>query len=384
MTCALPLGIYRHSLTVTVDTGAVNASTIRGLSQSAGVIGTTDSTVLTASSGVVAWYGFGKQEEIYYRVTGTTSTTGTYTSTLATSTITPTAVAGVFNPGTIEITEVGQGHTTDTDMWLYDGDLNAIPCGGDDDNVGPPTSLQSRLSINLAAGTYYLAVSTYNLSNNQNSCVGTDNFLSGIVLDFPYAVTDSSTTIGSNLTFTVNDGTTMTQQVASKAAIFGVEWFRIQVGAPIAPAAYCFGTNANCPCANGGAAGNGCANSVNASGANLAATGSNSTSADSLVLTATGTPLHAPCLYFQGGSQVSTAFGDGLQCAGGPTVRLGTKISSGGTSSYPGAGDQSVSVRGGVIAGSARNYQAIYRDAGSFCTTDTFNLTNGVSVVWAP
>ena len=62
-------------------------------------------------------------------------------------------------------------------MWLYDSNFNAIPCGGDDDNLGPPTSLQSRLSINLTAGTYYLGVSTYNLANNQPSCAGVDNFL---------------------------------------------------------------------------------------------------------------------------------------------------------------------------------------------------------------
>ena len=34
--------------------------------------------------------------------------------------------------------------------------------------------------------------------------------------------------------------------------------------------------------------------------------------------------------------------------------------------------------------GSVRNYQVWYRNAAAFCTTDTFNLTNGVRARWTP
>jgi hypothetical protein len=390
MTCAQPLGVYRHTLTLTVNSGTVPTATIRGLNQTAGVIGTTDSTVLTSSAALVAWYGFGKQEEIYYRVTGTTTSTGTYTATLATSTITPTAIAGVFNPGTIVINCGGQGHTTDTDLWLYDSNLNAIPCGGDDDNPGPPSSLQSRLSINLAAGTYYMAISTYNLANNQPSCAGVDNFLTGLVLDFPNAVADSSTAVGTNLAFSITDGVNTVAQPATKALIFGVEWFRIQVGsAGPAPTPFCFGDGSGtaCPCANNGAAGNGCASSVNANGANLAATGASSIANDTLVLQGTGMP-NSSALYFQGTMQVGggagAAFGDGKRCAGGSVIRLGTTTNVAGASSYPGAGNPSVSVKGMCSAGDVRDYQCWYRNAAAFCTASTFNLTNGLEVTWIP
>src|SRR5204862_180169 len=49
---------------------------------------------------------------------------------------------------------------------------------------------------------------------------------------------------------------------------------------------FCFGdgSGAACPCANNGSNGNGCANSVNAAGANLTASGAASVSADTLVL----------------------------------------------------------------------------------------------------
>jgi hypothetical protein len=35
-------------------------------------------------------------------------------------------------------------------------------------------------------------------------------------------------------------------------------------------------------------------------------------------------------------------------------------------------------------AGDTRDYQVYYRDPASFCTSDTFNLTNGVQVTWGP
>jgi hypothetical protein len=154
----------------------------------------------------------------------------------------------------------------------------------------------------------------------------------------------------------------------------------------VAGTAYCFGDGTAavaCPCGNAGVAGNGCASSINANGANLNGAGNASISADSLVLTGSGMP-NSNALYFQGTTQIAAAFGDGLRCAGGTIIRLGTKLNTAGTSSYPVAGDLSVSVRGNVAAPGVRNYQAWYRNAAAFCTPSTFNLTNGYSVTWAP
>jgi len=96
------------------------------------------------------------------------------------------------------------------------------------------------------------------------------------------------------------------------------------------------------------------------------------------------------CLYFQGTALVSTGiypgstFGDGLRCAGGTVVRLGTKTNANGASQYPESGDPSVSVKGGVTSvGSVRLYQVWYRDQATFCQPETFNLTNALRVTWA-
>ena len=67
-----------------------------------------------------------------------------------------------------------------------------------------------------------------------------------------------------------------------------------------------------------------------------------------------------------------------------PAIRLGTKSNAGGSSSYPGAGDPSVSVRGAVVAPGTRDYQVWYRNAAAFCQPETFNLSNGWEVAWGP
>jgi len=155
-------------------------------------------------------------------------------------------------------------------------------------------------------------------------------------------------------------------------------------GSPVT--AFCFGTGGTaCPCGNAGLAGNGCASSVNANGANLASLGTPSISADTFVLAGFGMP-NSSALYFQGTTQANgglgTVFGDGLRCAAGSIIRLGTKNNAGGASQYPTGGDQSVSVRGANAAGTVRTYQVWYRNAAAYCTSDTFNLSNGLQATW--
>ena len=75
-------------------------------------------------------------------------------------------------------------------------------------------------------------------------------------------------------------------------------------------------------------------------------------------------------------------FGDGLRCASGTIIRLGTKTNVTGASQYPAAGDLSVSVRGAVLSPGTRTYQIWYRNAAAFCSPATFNLTNGLVVTW--
>ena len=153
---------------------------------------------------------------------------------------------------------------------------------------------------------------------------------------------------------------------------------------------YCFGDGSGvaCPCGNASSAGAaaGCLNSLGTAGT-LRGAGLASIASDSFQLRGSAM-ANSSALYFQGttqaGAGLGTVFGDGLRCAAGSVIRLGTKVNAAGQSTFPGAGDPSVSVRGAVPAGSTRTYQVWYRNAAAFCAAETFNLTNGLSVAWAP
>ena len=160
----------------------------------------------------------------------------------------------------------------------------------------------------------------------------------------------------------------------------------------IPPVAFCAGDGgaASCPCTSG-AVGHGCANSADASGALLSATGTSVP--DTLVLRSEFEPATALSIFLQGDAQLAshTAFGDGLRCVGGNLKRLYVANATGGVVSAPAAGDASISQRSAALGdplapGATRHYQVWYRDPDpTFCPAPagaTFNVGNGLSIVW--
>ncbi|MCY2959021.1 MAG: hypothetical protein NTY35_02560 [Planctomycetota bacterium] len=151
---------------------------------------------------------------------------------------------------------------------------------------------------------------------------------------------------------------------------------------------FCFGDGQGtpCPCGNNAAPGtnSGCRNSLGL-GALLRASGSASISSDTVRLDGSQM-LNGTALYFQGSAQfgggLGTVFGDGLRCAGGTIRRLAVRVNSGGASFLPSLGSPSISALGQVSVPGARSYQVWYRNAAAFCTSSTFNLSNGISLDW--
>ena len=70
----------------------------------------------------------------------------------------------------------------------------------------------------------------------------------------------------------------------------------------------------------------------------------------------------------------------------GAIIRLGPVQAASGLSQYPAVGQPSVSVRGQIPHGGAvtRVYQSRYRNVQSFCTPESFNISNGVVLEWLP
>jgi hypothetical protein len=230
-TAARPLGIYRHRLALTTTGTAGHVGAVLGLTQSATGIGTAVSVLQTSSSTTAPgrmnqWYGFGKQEEIYYRVSGVAATTADYVATL--ETITETPISGPnLPPGDIRFNTLGLT-TVDTDMWVYDSNFNAIAnFGNDDESVasgGTGGTLQGRFTRNFGPGTYYLAISRYNLANNQASATD-DDFRTGPVLDFPDAVLGTTTTTPTSFNVEIGSATVPVSYTDS----YGVSFIRFNV-----------------------------------------------------------------------------------------------------------------------------------------------------------
>ncbi|MBK7874219.1 MAG: hypothetical protein IPJ77_00430 [Planctomycetes bacterium] len=163
---------------------------------------------------------------------------------------------------------------------------------------------------------------------------------------------------------------------------------RLVPGGLVTP--FCFGDGldaahtTNCPCGNTGAAGNGCGNSVVASGANLSTTGT--TGLDTIALQGSGMPASVSCIYLQGTALDDAVFGDGVRCTGGTLLRLRTRTNVSGASAFPDSTDTiTLSARGGVSPGSGavRYYQTYYRNSAAlYCPPETFNVTNGIVILW--
>ena len=166
------------------------------------------------------------------------------------------------------------------------------------------------------------------------------------------------------------------------------------VGTPIASFCYGDGSIGTCPCSNSGTAGRGCENSASTGGAQITATGSPSLSADTLVLTSDGERATSFSLFIQGDAEIAPAsFGDGLRCAGGNLKRLYAKNAVGGAVTAPEGAEPTISARSAALGDSiptlaTRIYQVYYRDPDpAFCPDpqgSTFNVSNGLRVLWGP
>ncbi|MBY0262804.1 MAG: hypothetical protein K2Q20_10695, partial [Phycisphaerales bacterium] len=239
-TAAAPLGIYRYDLTLTTGGTAGHTGTIRGLTVTGGVAnaGTDAELQLSNTASVPArlnrWFGFGKQEELYYRVTGGTTTTANYVATLTRTPVTPIAIPGVIPPGSITIVPDAATQTAyDTDFFVYDSNFNVIGGADDPDTVG--------LTLNLLPGTYYIAAGNYNTATNFSAVAGT--FLTGNATDFPNILTSASS--GASATpwnIELRSGSTTGAILATgvgtartAASPFNPDWFTFTVAIPTGP-----------------------------------------------------------------------------------------------------------------------------------------------------
>jgi hypothetical protein len=237
--------IFRSRVAIASGNGG-NILSLRGLlQQAAGVVPGTDVAIqfgvrTTTAPNYVQWYSHGPvNSDVYLSVTGSTASDCNYRLTYDETPVVPFTIPVTYVPGSVTFSTVGQtppGLTiTDTSMWLYDAALRPVAVAGNDDwaiNPDDSIDIQSQFSKNLAGGTYYLAISTSPLINNQ----GRTSFEFAPpqnVADFP-GVTISGDADPSPvaLRFAITDLAGTTQVIDARTEAWDVNWFKLVVGFP--------------------------------------------------------------------------------------------------------------------------------------------------------
>ena len=142
----------------------------------------------------------------------------------------------------------------------------------------------------------------------------------------------------------------------------------------------CFGIQ--CPCGNDdpdAGCGNFGSDGSTATGSLLTSSGSDSVSADDLVLSFNGVTPGLAAILFAGNSPIALPFGDGRRCVAGGIRRFPVRTADGsGTVTY---GPSEIVGLDNVSVGSTRVYQGWYRDPMGPCGS-AFNTSSALQVVW--
>jgi hypothetical protein len=238
-TAAATLGIYRHRLAITTTGTAGHTGAILGLTATASGPTTAEATVQTSSTSTTLtiparanqWYGFGRAEQIFYRVTGGTTTTAPYTATYSVDPVVPTVFATNPEAGVITINHDATTDTAyDRDMFLFDSNLNPI-AGIDDSDT-------TALARTLAVGTYFIGYGRFNTATGPFS--GSSNiqgtFQTGNVLDFADASAASSALLGTQaVTLNIVSPAGTSTATGPVLGAYDIAWFQFTVSPSVTP-----------------------------------------------------------------------------------------------------------------------------------------------------
>ena len=225
-------GISQIDSVPNFDSGSASLST------NAQIASTTATGATPARS--LVWYDFGASPTYRFRVQNNSGTTITspYVMTYSYAPVTPTDL-GTMPGGLVTITTVNQGHTSNTDMAVYDANFNPIPGYSNDDlpNSLNHGTLQSQITKDmLTPGAYYLALSDSVLSIEVASPPPPFERDPNNVVALPGTVVCTSASVGMNLAFTIIDGAGVSHPVAAagatKANGFNVLWYKFTLTAP--------------------------------------------------------------------------------------------------------------------------------------------------------
>ncbi|MBL0870449.1 MAG: hypothetical protein IBJ18_07740 [Phycisphaerales bacterium] len=242
-------GIKRNRIRV-ASLVAGHTLSLRGYGQTTGVINTTESEIQASSTSsnplrMIQWYTLGNGTDandraIYIRVGGTTSTTAQYSlNYIASDDVTPIDLSRNIRPGSVTITSIGQNGASDvdTDLWMYDSNFNPISGFGNDDTFNS-TSVGSTVTRTMTDGTYYMAITRYNLANNQGSPAD-DDFRTGVMFEnsglLARGTSFTTFTPPASVNVKITDTEGDVTQAISLTEGYQIAFVKVVVAAPVTP-----------------------------------------------------------------------------------------------------------------------------------------------------
>lgn len=235
-------GRARYQLLIRSDSGE-HRLTLRGNSQTNGVVDTNSDVAVQEAAPLgdgntgLVFYG-APQAFVYVEVEPLTPDAGAYRLDLRWEQFAEQDL-GVFEPGSIEISTLNQGHNTNTDLWV---DAEFSPTSvGNDDSIDPP-SQQSRLVRTLSAGPYALILSDSNLAAGRRSPADDGNRNEPVV-DFGGTIAaENPSAAPIDLSFSITDVNGTRSFEAQRDEPFEAKWFGFRLGNdPLGLGACCFG-----------------------------------------------------------------------------------------------------------------------------------------------
>ncbi len=383
---SLPPDIYRHELR---DAGGQLDARIRILGLDAGLDEVlphslsilSDSTDGDPSNANVAWYGFGKAEELYVDLAsqGYTRSGPPTSMVLTTEPITPHdfgSIAGTNSGRYVRIDASGATGLLDTEAFLFDAEFNLLPNGWIDDAYG--FNSRAILDARLLPGTYCLAVSEKGLASHRppSSDNGEWSVPSGVT-DFRGALVAGGRSPGFSTHITIDPVGAPTLSGTLTATRPGeAVWVRFTIGNGQNVATFCEGdgTLGACPCGTDAPVGSGmgCVHTGGRGGALQRSLGN---SPNEVQLHLEDLPRHAgTAVVLSLGTQSPMASLGGLTCLAPGAIRLPAVFADA-------LGMATVIFRPadfGILSGSTIYAQAAYRDptAAGGCQV---NLTSGIA-----
>ena len=222
---ALPAGIYRHRLQLVAGGPDLFSTALLGRTQVGRVPGPFGSAVLQQLTPPISglhynqFYDFGGSGEIAYTLSGTATTTADYLVTVKTEPVSPVPI-GEYRSGIVTISTAGQGHTTDTEIILYNGEFFPV-AGGRNDDAGGTSGNRSTISPLLGPGTYFLAISDTNTADDQPNLLG-DFAPARPVTDYRGVLVNSSTSSNLPLNYSISSDSVSNQIRAVKPERYGI------------------------------------------------------------------------------------------------------------------------------------------------------------------